>query len=140
MRASLRIVLLAIVVLVAVPSTGLAQKVVRKPVACPEQGFQFRPLDKFDAIPIDGKGSEEALKFALDQRSIVAYAFGNEESDEKVEEGRTSAKKRRKSILGTLKGYIGFTDKVGKNPAVDEEVEVLTAYGPFRRDQREEQE
>lgn len=129
MRASLRIVLLAIVVLVAVPSTGLAQKVVRKPVACPEQGFQFRPLDKFDAIPIDGKGSEEALKFALDQRSIVAYAFGNEESDEEVEEGRTSAKKRRKSILGTLKGYIGFTDKVGKNPAVDEEVEIegLTA-------------
>ena len=47
-----------------------------------------------------------------------------EERDEEVEEGRTSAKKRRKSILGTLKGYIGFTDKVGKNPAVDEEVEI----------------
>jgi hypothetical protein len=123
MRASLRIVLLAIFVLVAVPSTGLAQKVARKPVACPEHGFQFKPLDKFDAVPIDGgKGGTAALKFAQDRREIVAHAFEAEGPSEEVEEGSTVAKKRRRSIIGFLKQYRGFTDKVGKNPQVEEEV------------------
>ena len=131
MRTHLRLFLVALLLLVATPSVGLAQKVARKPVACPEQGFQFKPLDKFSAVPIDGgKGSSEALKFAKDRRTIVAYSFEDERGDEEAEEGRTVAKKKRKSILGSLKGsYQGFTDKVGKNPVIDEEVEIdgLTA-------------
>ncbi|MDG1051546.1 MAG: hypothetical protein P8M11_09905 [Planctomycetota bacterium] len=131
MRTHLRLFLVALLLLVATPSVGLAQKVARKPVACPEQGFQFKPLDKFSAVPIDGgKGSSEALKFAKDRRTIVAYSFEDERGDEEAEEGRTVAKKKRKSILGFLKGsYQGFTDKVGKNPVIDEEVEIdgLTA-------------
>ncbi|MEM9380201.1 MAG: hypothetical protein AAGB93_09670 [Planctomycetota bacterium] len=112
--------------------TALAQKVSSKPVDCPEEGFQFKPLKDFDAVPIDGDGVE-VLKFGADNGDIVAFAFKDQDSG-KAEEGRSVAKKRRRDVLDYLEGrYKGFNEKKAKAPDIDETVKIDGIEAKHRR-------
>ena len=103
--------------------SAAAQKVATKPVSCAEQGFQFKPLKGFDAVPINGDGVE-VLKFGARDGDVVAFAFLDKDADKK-DEGRSVAKKRRGDIIKHLtKSYNGFTKKRALEPDIDETVEI----------------
>ena len=116
----------------ALAPAAFAQKVVSKPVDCKEEGFQFKPLRDFDAVPIDGDGVE-VLKFGSDKGDIVAYAFKDRASG-KVDKGRSVAKKRRQDIIEYLDGrYKGFNEKKAKSPDIDETVKIDGIEAKHRR-------
>lgn len=119
---TLSLSLLLLTAAILAPS-AIAQKVASKPVVCADEGFQFKALKGFDAVPINGDGVE-VLKFGDGDGDIVAYAFHDRDS-KKGDQGRSVAKKKRRGIVDYLEGrYRGFTKKRAKSPDIDETVEI----------------
>ncbi|MFT6110240.1 MAG: hypothetical protein ACJA2W_003165 [Planctomycetota bacterium] len=112
----------------ALPVTAApAQRVAKSFVECPSQGFQFKPLDKFDSIPVDSsRGGETVLRMGQDQSTITAYAAANQVVEGKAKKGESVAKKARRSVTSIIAdiGYRGLSKKDIKNPTIEEEVEI----------------
>lgn len=109
--------------------TAAPQKVARTFTEVPSQGFKFKPLADFDAVPVGGGGDEtEILKFSKDRHQLMGYAFETPKAaskpgkdGEESDEGRSKATGKRRSIDPVLKRYIGF-DAVADAPTLDEEL------------------
>ena len=67
----------------AAPAAAVAaQKLARKAVDCPTEGFKFQPLDKYEAIPVDtNAGGDSVLRFGQGQSKITVLSCGNPEVD-----------------------------------------------------------
>lgn len=102
------------------------EKLARKSVDCPSEGFKFKPLANFDVIPVDtGRGGDHVLRMAKDQSTVTVFACGNPEVKD-AEKGKSVAKKARRSVESVIAslGKRGLSKKVIKDPKVDETVEI----------------
>lgn len=102
------------------------QKLARKAVECPTEGFKFRPLGGYDAIPVDtNRGGAEVLRLGKDQSGVTVLSIRDRDAD-KVDKGKSVAKKARKSAESVILslGYVGLTKKKIKAAKVDETVEI----------------
>lgn len=108
------------------PLSAPAQKLGRKTVDCPTEGFKFKPLDRFEAVPVDtNAGGDDVLKLTQGQSRITVLSCGNPEG-KKGEKGKSSAKGARRSVESVILsfGYRGMTKKKIKDAQVDETVEI----------------
>lgn len=113
--------LLTAVLLLAAPAE--AQKLARKDTEVPTEGFKFRSLAGYDAVPPGGRDGAEVAKFVDGQNTVIAYAFATPKAGEEGEEGRSRAGGRRTKIETRLRRYSGFRG-VEDSPTVDEEHEI----------------
>ncbi|MEC8494687.1 MAG: hypothetical protein VXZ39_07185, partial [Planctomycetota bacterium] len=77
--------LIAAVLLFAAPVE--AQKLARKDTEVPTEGFKFRSLAGYDAVPPGGRDGAEVAKFVDGENTVIAYAFATPEVEEEGEEG-----------------------------------------------------
>lgn len=118
----MRLVLLLLTLTLGLAAPADAQKVVRKAFEVPTEGFKFRPLAGYEAVPPGGRDRREVAKFIDDDSSLIAYAFASPKVEEDGETGRSRTGGRRAKIETQLR-YRGFDD-VRSEPTVDETHEI----------------
>lgn len=121
--------LVSLTLLFAAPSWASPQKVSRKYTEYPSQGFKFKALKDFEAVPAGGMGDDDQVfKFSDDQDEIRGYAFATPtvESDDESgddDDPRTRAAGKRRSIDTVVNTFYGY-EKAAEEPTLDETLEV----------------
>ncbi len=125
------VVFAAVISMWLVPEASAAspapfQKLARKSIECPSEGFKFRPLGGYDPIPVDtNSGGFDVLRLSKGAETMTVLSVANKEA-KKVEKGKSVAKKARPSAESVIMGigYIGLTKKKFKAAEVDETLEI----------------
>ncbi|MEM8711145.1 MAG: hypothetical protein AAGG01_09340 [Planctomycetota bacterium] len=119
---------LALMMVTLEPAAAAApQRLARNKTEVPSEGFEFKALDRFEAIPVDtASGGDEVLKLGKDDDLITVLSCASPEAKGSGKKGESVASGKRKSIEAVVAGlgYRGLSKKRIKSPELEEEEEI----------------